>query len=163
MCPAAEFTRERCEAVTGTSEKWRRVWCSVLSGGSGVKNPPAMHKTQEMRVRSLGREDLLQEAMATHSSILAWEIPWTEEPGRLLSLRWRRVGHTWARRLVQCLHRILHSSPENLEAELAGLRQGFIRLVSSTQGRLPQHAPEWPRGRVLGLAYSPAVAILNCS
>ena len=43
-----------------------------------VKNPPA---TQETRVRSLGREDPLAEEMATHSSILAWEIPWTEEPG----------------------------------------------------------------------------------
>ena len=37
---------------------------------------------QEMRVRSLGREDFLQKEMTTHSSILAWEIPWTEEPGR---------------------------------------------------------------------------------
>jgi len=43
-------------------------------GGSVVKNPPAM---QERRVQSLGQEDLLEEEMATHSSILAWEIPWT--------------------------------------------------------------------------------------
>ena len=43
-----------------------------------VKNPPAM---QEARVRSLGREDPLEKGMATHSSILAWRIPWTEEPG----------------------------------------------------------------------------------
>ena len=39
---------------------------------------------QEMQVRSLGREDPLEEEMATHSSILAWDIPWTEEPGRLI-------------------------------------------------------------------------------
>ena len=45
-----------------------------------VKNPPAM---QEMWVRSLGREDLLEKEMAIHTSILAWEIPWTEELGRL--------------------------------------------------------------------------------
>ena len=45
-----------------------------------VKNPPAM---QEMRVQSLGREDPLEKKMATHSSILAWEIPWTEESGGL--------------------------------------------------------------------------------
>ena len=45
-----------------------------------VKNLPA---TQETWVRSLGREDPLEEEMATHSSILAWEIPWTEEPGGL--------------------------------------------------------------------------------
>ena len=47
-----------------------------------VKGLPAM---QETWVRSLGREDLLEKEMATHSIILAWEIPWTEEPGRLQS------------------------------------------------------------------------------
>ena len=45
-----------------------------------VKNPPAM---QEMQVQSLGREDPLEEEMTTHSSVLAWEISWTEEPGGL--------------------------------------------------------------------------------
>ena len=45
-----------------------------------VKNPPAMQKTQ---VQSLGQEDPLEKGMATHSSILAWRISWTEEPGRL--------------------------------------------------------------------------------
>ena len=49
-------------------------------GGSVVKNSPVM---QEMQVRSLGPEDPLEKDMATHSRILAWEIPWTEEPGRL--------------------------------------------------------------------------------
>ena len=51
--------------------------------GSVVKNPPAM---QETRVRSLGRKDPLEKGMAPHSSILAWEIPWTEEPGGLQSM-----------------------------------------------------------------------------
>ena len=46
-----------------------------------------------MQVRSLGREDPLEEEMATHSSILAWRIPWTEEPGRLQSEGSQRVGH----------------------------------------------------------------------
>ena len=46
-----------------------------------VKNPPAMQDTQETQVRSLGWEDPLEKEIATHSSILAWEIPWTEEPG----------------------------------------------------------------------------------
>ena len=45
-----------------------------------------------MQVRSLAWEDTLEEEMATHSSILAWEIPWTEEPGRLQSLGSQRVG-----------------------------------------------------------------------
>ena len=54
-----------------------------------VKNPPAM---QETWVRSLGWEEPLEEGMATHSSILAWRIPWTEEPGRLQSIGLQRVG-----------------------------------------------------------------------
>ena len=48
---------------------------------------------QEMQVRSLGRENPLEEEMATHSSTLAWESPWTEEPGRLQSTGSQRVGH----------------------------------------------------------------------
>ena len=58
-----------------------------------VKNPLAMQETQEMQVLSLGGEDPLEEEMATHSSILAWRIPWTEEPGRLQSMGSQRVGH----------------------------------------------------------------------
>ena len=48
---------------------------------------------QETRVRSLGQEDPLEKEMATHSSTLAWKIPWMEEPGRLQSMRSQRVGH----------------------------------------------------------------------
>ena len=48
---------------------------------------------QETWVRSLGREDPLEKEMATHSSTLAWKIPWTEEPGRLQSMESQRVGH----------------------------------------------------------------------
>ena len=55
-----------------------------------VKNPPAMWETW---VQSLGCEDPLEEGMATHSSILAWRIPWTEEPGRLQSMGSQRVRH----------------------------------------------------------------------
>ena len=55
-----------------------------------VKNLPVM---QETRVRSLGWEDPLEEGMATHSSILARRIPWTEEPGGLQSMGSQRVGH----------------------------------------------------------------------
>ena len=56
-----------------------------------VKNLPAR---QETRVQSLGWEDPLEKEMATHSSILAWEIPWTEEPGRLQSMGSQRVGNS---------------------------------------------------------------------
>ena len=53
-----------------------------------VKNPPAM---QETRIPSLGREDPLEKEMATHSSTLAWKIPWTEKPGGLQSMPLQRV------------------------------------------------------------------------
>ena len=51
---------------------------------------------QEKSVQSLGWEEPLEEEMTTHSSILAWESPWTEEPGGLQSMGSRRVGHNWA-------------------------------------------------------------------
>ena len=52
-----------------------------------------MLERQETRVRFLGREDILVEGMATHSRILAWEIPWTEEPCGLQSMESQRIGH----------------------------------------------------------------------
>ena len=52
-----------------------------------------MQETQEMWVQSLGWEDPLEEEMATHSSILAWKIPWTEEPDGLQSMEFQRMGH----------------------------------------------------------------------
>ena len=58
-----------------------------------VKNPPAMQETQESQVQSLGCEDPLEKEMATHSSVLAWKIPWTEETGRLQSMVLQRVRH----------------------------------------------------------------------
>ena len=52
-----------------------------------------MKETQEMRVWSLGQEGPLEEELATHSSIVAWKIPWTEEPGKIQSMGSQRVGH----------------------------------------------------------------------
>ena len=62
-------------------------------GGSVVKNPTAMQEMSERWVQSLGQEDPLQEGMATHSSILAWRILWTEEPGGLQSIGSQRARH----------------------------------------------------------------------
>ena len=59
-------------------------------GAQPVKNPPAMRETWD---QSLGREDPLKKRMATHSSILAWRIPWIEEPGRLQRVGSQTVGH----------------------------------------------------------------------
>ena len=58
-----------------------------------MKNPPASAEDIETQARSLGREDPLEEEMAAHSNMLAWEIPWTEEPGGLQSMGSQRVGH----------------------------------------------------------------------
>ena len=65
-------------------------WASLVA--QMVKNPPAMHETW---VQSLGWEDPLEKEMATHSSILAWRIPWAEKPGGLQSMGSQRVGHNW--------------------------------------------------------------------
>ena len=59
------------------------MYMSNLPGGSELKNLPVTH---EIQVQSLGQEDPVEKEMATHSSILAWEIPWTEEPDRLLPM-----------------------------------------------------------------------------
>ena len=78
--PRLRLEEEMCETAL----------CMDFSGSSVVKNPLAM---QETPVQFLGQEDPLEEKMATHASILAWRIPWTEEPGRLQSIGFQRVGH----------------------------------------------------------------------
>ena len=65
-------------------------WASLVA--QLVKNLPAVEET---RVQSLGWEDPLEKEMATHSSILAWKISWTEEPGGLQPMESQRVGHDW--------------------------------------------------------------------
>ena len=64
-------------------------------GSSVVKNPPANARNAGDMVQSLGQEDPLKEEMATHSSILAWRIPQTEEPSGLQSMGSHRVRHDW--------------------------------------------------------------------
>ena len=64
-----------------------------LPGGSVVKSLPAMQEPQETQVRSLGQEDPLEKGMATHSIVLAWRMPCTEEPGGLQSMGSQRVRH----------------------------------------------------------------------
>ena len=68
---------------------YARNWASQVA--QLVKKPPTM---QETWVRSLGWEDPLEKEMTTHSSILAWEIPWTEEPGRLRSMGYKESDMT---------------------------------------------------------------------
>ena len=94
-----------------------------------VKNPPVIQKPW---VPSLGWEDPLEIGKATHFSILAWRISWTEEPGRLQSLGLQRVGHDWAtKHSIQCLP------------------QKWIQFISSTNHNMPKHIcyfnPHWTR------------------
>ena len=81
------------EGLTFTeSLPWARQDAASELVAKMVKNLPAM---QEIWILSLGKEDSLEEVMATHSSILAWRIPWTEEPRGLQSIGLQRVGHYW--------------------------------------------------------------------
>ena len=70
---------------------------------------------RETRVRFLGREDPLEKEMAIHSSIIAWKIPWTEEPGRLQSMGLQRVGHDWAASLPLSPCRLCSASQRQWE------------------------------------------------
>ena len=70
-----------------------------------------MQETQETRVCSLGGEDPLEKGMATHPNVLTWRIPWTEEPGGLLSVGSKRVGHDFAtehKLMPQGMHVIIY-------------------------------------------------------
>ena len=66
--------------------------CMSIPGSLAVKNLPAM---EEIQVRPLGQEDTLEEGMATHSSILAWRISWTEKTGGVQSIGLQRVRYNW--------------------------------------------------------------------
>ena len=81
-----------------------------------VNNLPAKQETQEIQVQSLGLEDPLEEEMATHSDILVWEIPWTEEPGGL-----QPRGHKESDRTVQAQHSRNCRLKGGAWAELRGL------------------------------------------
>ena len=76
-------------------EVWeqRGLFASASSGGTVVNNSLPMREMQEKWVQFLDQEDPLEKEMATHSSILAWKIPWIEEPGGLESMELQRVGH----------------------------------------------------------------------
>ena len=78
---------ENLEIIEAYTDKW------ASQVAHWVKNLPEMQKMQETWVQSLGLEHLLDEDVATHSRILTWRIPWTEEPCRLQSVGSQRVGH----------------------------------------------------------------------
>ena len=87
-CGPNPETKVSCELRTNIWAQFDVLWASLVAQ-TGEKLP-AM---QETWVQSLGQEDPLEKGMATHSSTLAWRIPWTEEPGGLQSMALQRVGH----------------------------------------------------------------------
>ena len=99
--PSSSHTRYCLRDCSSVCSIWAFLVVSL------VKNQLAMWETQ---VRSLGREDPLEKEMATHSSTLAWRIPWREEPGRLQSMGSHRVGHDWATSLSLSFTFILYCS-----------------------------------------------------
>ena len=117
----ADVVANLCVDLTGLRDAQRLVqydfWLYLGGGGGGlierlaltqsqvaqwVKNLPAVLEMKQTWVRSLGQEDPLEEGMATHSSILAWRIPWTEEPGGLQSMRSQRIRYDWSN--WACIH-----------------------------------------------------------
>ena len=99
-----------------------------------LKRLPPMRETW---VRSLGQEDPLEKEMAIHSSILAWRIPWTEEPGGLQSTGSQRVGHNWATSpspslsLMNIAHLIEIDMPQDLMANVFFPSLGMLKIPDS--------------------------------
>ena len=124
-----------------TARSWG-YWCLELKPVIQiVKNLPAM---QEAQVRSLGQEYPLEDGMATHSDILAWRIPWTEEPGGVQSRGLQKVGHDWGLTLsLSHLHINLHiSSQQYCESDIVIpiLKMKKLRLTENViwPSALPQ-------------------------
>ena len=126
----------------GGTEPWHsnitgvpQSWASPMA--QWVKNPPAMHETQETQVQSLGWEDPLKEGMATHSSILVWRIAQTEEPGGLWSKGFRRVRPYWAcmHATKLCLqHRGKPDQTQDLMVDFQVLWWASMRTISRGRG-----------------------------
>ena len=111
-----------------------------------VKNLPAIHK---IWIQSLGQEDPLEKEMSTHSSILAWRIPWTEEPGRLQSMGLQRVRHDWASWLSFFKDR---KRPQKKWSQGKGLRGNFLQscyMFNNWPFFPPGSWVQWPPGPLL--------------
>ena len=91
-----------------------------------IKNMPAMWETW---FQSLGQEDPLEESMATHPRILAWRIPWTEEPGGLQSMESQRAGHNWATNTFTFFHHLSFSPQRQCPARKQQKEPTDLKLV----------------------------------
>ena len=137
-----------------------------------VKNLPAM---QESKIWSLDREDPLEKGMATHSSILAWRIPWTEEPSELQPMGLQRVGHDGATNTLYTYFYILfhRSSSQDVDSVPLGCTGGPCCLstlcnswhlpLPNPRSILPRHLPPSNYRSVLFLWVCKNLQILKCS
>jgi len=114
--------------------KARNKYVYVLKGGSDSKE----FVMRETWVQFLGQEDLLEKGIATHSSIFAWRIPWTEEPGRLWSMGLQRVGHNWATNIFTLYIRPQKDFPGGPGAKNLHCNAGDRGLVLSQELRSPR-------------------------
>ena len=130
------WCEKNCLRVVKSIHKYKQIYICIyiyvkssFPGGSIIKNPLAVQETQETRVQSLGWEDPLEKEMATHSSILVWEIPWTEKSGGLQSLGLQMTErlsmHTYSKLLRQGgirLQKILNARVKNFNLMNKALR-----------------------------------------
>ena len=129
-------------------------------GGASGKEPACQCRRHETWVWSLSQEDPLEEGMATISSILAWRIPWTEEPGSLQSTRLRRVGHNWSDlahtdEVREYMITVSHAGEQDSRAQTGGQTQvswpltdssfhaSALTYLSSKAKRKPINTKDW--------------------
>ena len=126
-----------CWAPLSTGFSRQEYWSELACPSPGVpwwlralKRLPPM---QETPVRFLGWDDPLEKEMVTHSSILAWRIPWMEEPGRLQSTGSQRVGHDWATSLSLSLSLGVSSQPRDW-TRVSCIAGGFFTIWATREG-----------------------------
>ena len=122
-----------------------------------VKNLPTV---QETRVQSLGWEDPLEKEMATHSSILAWKISWTEEPGGLQSMGSQRVGHDWVTYIKYAVTAYLNKW--NLKSNSSVQQPHFKCLITTYSQWLPYSVPKYVTIPLMQCVFLDQIPSLNC-
>ena len=115
-------------------------WASLVA--QMVKNLPTM---QETWVPSVGQEDPLEKVMATHSSVLAWRIPWTEEPGRLQSMRLQKAGHDWETNTFTFLSPFLGEENHRGQQDLYCCDGNFHPMKGNPSSKIDSAPPPFKR------------------
>ena len=124
-----------CELTTNQNNCpfWSVVFPYSTQGfPSGSDGKESQSAVQETWVPCLGQEDPLEMGMATHTSVLAWRIPWTEEPGRLQSMGSQRVRHDWATSTFTVTQQIISSSDCDVQWKLDFIRQPWQLVMASS-------------------------------